>query len=212
MKQLFIALLWVGIVIPFNVQAQEIVTVTGKITDAETGEIPQALIAINEIGNWEAFGANHHTLMDKKGGFSIKIKKGGDIIVNPGIPYKSFEYKNITTDVFINIKLKIIPGQKRLSTSNPEIEKVETQTYTIKGKITDGQTGKPLQMVTVSERWVYNEEGLNRHTVTDKDGNYTFTIHKGNTINFDGLGYQSQSVNNITSNCTIDIVFNKKIP
>lgn len=72
MKQLFIALLWVGIVIPFNVQAQEIVTVTGTVTNAETGKpiygVTVALEGYNGI------------LTNKKGEYSINIPLHSQVI------------------------------------------------------------------------------------------------------------------------------------
>ena len=57
----------------------------------------------------------------------------------------------------------------------------------VTGNVKD-QTGEPLIGVSVLE------QGTSNGTVTDIDGNFSFKVAQGKTINFSYVGYQSQSV------------------
>lgn len=74
MKQLFIALLWVGMAVPFNVQAQEIVTVTGTVTNAETGK------AIEWVSVYDNDRIYSSTYTDKDGNYKIEIPIGTNVV------------------------------------------------------------------------------------------------------------------------------------
>lgn len=217
MKKLFMYGLLIGcLATPITILGQEMVTVKGRIVDRETGKPPYVLVAVNEkgVGDYyvlgDRIGSNHHVLMNRDGKFKIKIKEGGSLIVNSEYPYKNFEVKNIVKSTHLKIELDTYPDTAKPTSLSAEVAKVGTRKYTVKGKITNSITGKPLKYVTVSERWVYNENGNNRYVFSDKEGNYSFTIHEGNSINFDGMGYETQVFDNIDSNRTINISFRKK--
>ncbi|MBQ4147886.1 MAG: TonB-dependent receptor plug domain-containing protein, partial [Prevotella sp.] len=57
----------------------------------------------------------------------------------------------------------------------------------VTGNVKD-QTGEPLIGVSILE------QGTSNGTVTDIDGNFSFKVAQGKTINFSYVGYQSQSV------------------
>jgi iron complex outermembrane receptor protein len=62
------------------------------------------------------------------------------------------------------------------------------QQTTIKGKITDGETGGPLVGVTIVVK------GTTVGTTSDFDGNYQLTAEKGATIAFSFIGYKKEEV------------------
>lgn len=74
MKILFIALLWVGIAMPFNVQAQETVTVTGTVTNAETGK------PIEWVSVYDKDRIYSSTYTDKDGNYKIEVPINTDVV------------------------------------------------------------------------------------------------------------------------------------
>ncbi|WP_417371692.1 carboxypeptidase-like regulatory domain-containing protein [Gelidibacter japonicus] len=94
MKQLFIALLWVGIVIPVNVQTQETITVTGTVTNAETKN-PIEWVTVKE-----KFNETNGVYTDKNGKYKIKIKRGSDLyFIRHWYDGKSFSIDSTHFDV-----------------------------------------------------------------------------------------------------------------
>lgn len=100
MKQLLIALLWVGMAVPFNVQAQEIVTVTGTVTNAETGK--------PIYGVTVALEGHSGILTNEKGEYSINIPVPSKVI------FARYHYYGKTFTVnskHFNVALKPIPKE-----------------------------------------------------------------------------------------------------
>ena len=60
---------------------------------------------------------------------------------------------------------------------------------TLRGKVTDGETGRPLTAVTVVNMITQ------QNAYTDADGNYTLTANKGDAIAFIYLGYKNTQRN-----------------
>lgn len=197
-------------------QKKETVTITGTFIDAVTGKKPVAVVTVNEKGVADYYvmdsilSSNHHTIMDEKGNFSIEIQKGGSLSIRPTGYFRGTELKNLDKSQHVEIKLSYFEKPKTNLDFNPIVFNIGTKTYTVKGKVTDVDTGKPLKNVSVTETLVYNENGSNRHTLTDKNGNYSFTIHERNSIDFDGIGAINQVFKNITSDRTINVALKLK--
>ncbi|MDR0229859.1 MAG: hypothetical protein LBI72_12475 [Flavobacteriaceae bacterium] len=194
----------------FSIQtkAQEYVTLKGKITDATGKQVPQTIVSILEKGNWETTGSNNHTIMDRNGKFKIKVKKGSTVLFYPGSAYLSLKKSNITKNTKINVILQQ-RDSKQLN-PNPEIFNITPKKYTITGIVCDADTKKPIEMVTISERWIYNEEYASRHTVTDKEGKFVFTVHQGNQLNIEGYYHQNYDLKNIKGNTNVLIELKRK--
>lgn len=73
------------------------------------------------------------------------------------------------------------------------------QTQTVKGKITDSQTGESLVGVNVVEK------GTTNGTVTNVDGNYTINIAPNAVLNVSFIGYHMQEIQ-VAGKTTIDVV------
>lgn len=211
MKKLFMYGLLLGcLATPITILGQEKITITGKLIDAVTGKKPVAVVTINEKGVGEYFvfdeiTSNHHTIMDEKGNFSIEIEKGGSLVLNSTGYFKRVELKNLTKSQHVDVKMHYFQKPKTNLNFNPIVFNIGVKTYTVKGKVTNADTGKPLKMVSVTEPLLYNERGTTRHTVTDENGNYSITIHERNSVDFDGMGAEKQEFKNITSDRTINV-------
>lgn len=73
------------------------------------------------------------------------------------------------------------------------------QMQTVKGKITDSQTGESLVGVNVVEK------GTTNGTVTNVDGNYTINIAPNAVLNVSFIGYHMQEIQ-VAGKTTIDVV------
>ncbi|HXJ98270.1 MAG TPA: hypothetical protein VNJ50_05445 [Gelidibacter sp.] len=218
MKQLLIALLWVGIAIPFNVQAQEIVTVTGKITVEDTGKPPVGIITINEKGvaDYLVFGnnigTNHHTFMEKDGTFKFTVQKGATVVIKNGrVRYEDpLPIQNITEDQTVEIKLKKMA--RPIKTDIPDEFEKDFNIYKrvrIAGKVTDSKN-KPIGNTTVYQNKAINERGANNHTVTDNYGNFSYTIQKGSYLGFASPGMEYKHIK-IIKDTTMTVTLNNKM-
>lgn len=193
---------------PLQIKAQEYVTLKGKITDVTGKHTPETIVSILEKGIWETTGSNNHTIMDRNGKFKIKVKKGSTVLFYPGSAYLSLKKSNITKNTKINVALQQ-RDSKQLN-PNPEIYKITPKKYIITGIVRDVDTKKPLEMVTISERWIYNEEYTSRHTITDKKGKFVFTVHQGNQLNIEGYYHQNYNLKDIKGNTNVLIELKRK--
>lgn len=198
------------LVISFTVFGQETVNITGKIIDAATGKKPIAVVTINEKGVGEYFvfdeiSSNHHTIMDENGNFSIEIQKGGSLSFNPTGYFKKTELNNLTKSQYVEVELNYYQAPIINPDFDPALFDIGTKVYTVKGKVVDRTTGKGLKNVSVSELLLHNEQGNVRFTITDQNGDYSFTIHQGSTIDFDCIGCENKVVNDINSDQILNV-------
>lgn len=185
--------------------AQEVITIKGRVLDAATGKEPLCYVAVNEKGVGDFFvmgqiSSNRHVVTDSNGMFSIEIQKGGSLIFSPAIYYKTREIGNLNESQELEIKL----FYRQLPEINPKKYYLGVEKFKVLGKVLHGITEKPLQMVTISQPGLYFETGASRHTVTDRNGEFIFTVQQGARINVDAINFDEQNFI-INSDTTINV-------
>lgn len=185
--------------------AQEKVTITGKITAKDTGKPPLGIISVIQKGTvdyWAiegVIGTNRHTFVEKDGTFTFTINKGDTIQIHDGYNrYNPTQLVNLTKSKHVDFTLeptyrkdpppypsdKLLPYEKKI-----DIHK----RIKVTGKVTHAD-GRPMQNVTIAQLDVYMQKipGLWAHTVSDKNGKFSYTILKGGRIAFMGPDYETQ--------------------
>lgn len=82
---------------------------------------------------------------------------------------------------------------------------------TVKGKIIDRETGKPpYTMISIIEKGNLLSDGLNNHTIMERDGSYKLEVKKGSTVLFKPiLTYKNFEINNVTKNSKYNFTIDK---
>lgn len=207
-------------------QKKETVTIKGKITVKDTGKPPVGIITVNEKGvadymvMGDIIGTNRHTFVEKDGSFKFTINKGGTIVLKDG-GGRYMQYPAITDlneSKTINIELNKRPKNKdpRKNRSD-ELTDYEKgfdihKRVKVKGMIVDAE-GKPVDNVTIFQRNVYKGD-MNytiAHTLSNKDGSFSYEVQKGSVICFFSPGLEGQQ-HKILSDSTLDIKLLKANP
>ncbi len=95
--------------------------------------------------------------------------------------YSSSALSTVLTKISKDAGLDYKVGDKTVTVKSLEKK-------TVKGKLTDSQTGEPLIGATVTL------SGTTQGTVTDVDGNYSIEVFPNSTLNFSYIGYQTAQV------------------
>lgn len=108
------------------------------------------------------------------------------------------DVETVLNDLLVsaNVSYQILDDDLVVITPNDQYKK---QNHTIKGMVTDAQTGEPLTGVTIALL------GTTTGTVTDVDGEYTLTVEDSQAIlQVSYIGYLTQTIN-IDGQTDIDI-------
>ncbi|TDS56525.1 carboxypeptidase-like regulatory domain-containing protein [Myroides indicus] len=216
MKQLLIAFLGSCIAMPV-LYAQEMVTVTGKITVEDTGKPPVGIITLNEKGvaDYLVFGdnigTNRHTFMEKDGTFKFAVQKGGTVVikVSGGRYLNPKPVANISEDTRLELQLKRNPKSSKSDEADKfEIDFNPYKRVKVTGRVLDNNN-KPIGSATVYQRSI-NENGANAHTVTDKNGEFSYVVPQGSHISFGSMGFEYKHIK-VVKDTALTVILESKI-
>lgn len=184
------------------------ITISGKVTVAETGKPPLGITTMNVANKWvwqdpelNAYGDNEKVYVDKQGQYSITIQPGDTLMLIPNpliygrkkrYLYTGFKH-NQTLDIQVKedaksyAKLqKELPEayenlQKHIQQSDPE------QLITVSGTVISETTNRPVYRTMVSVGFVTNTKGTGTYHLTDKEGKFSIQLPKGNLLSINGL-------------------------
>lgn len=190
------------------------ITIKGKVFIKNTKEAPLSLTTINikNVWNWidndlnkGLLGENKRVYVNKKGNYSIKIKKGDTLVLLANTKLYKRDRAHIIENIQDNqtINFVLTPNDlaleetkqnsvvynnllNHIKTVNPE------KLVTVKGQILNKETQKPIRAIPISQPWVYNTNNAITFHLTDSLGKFSITVPKGDLISINSLAQESK--------------------
>lgn len=195
-----------------TVSPNDSITISGRVTVEGDETPPEGLVTINIKNSWnwadkEIKGENKRVYANKKGYYSIKIKKHDTLVLlaNTKLYKRSSNHytNNLTTDQMLDFKLiknqEVLEQTKKTPKvyalllkhlNNVDPEKL----VTVSGSVLNKSTNKPLKSILVMQPWTYNTDNYLTFHLTDSLGNFSIKVPRGDLITINSLAQESQRV------------------
>lgn len=141
---------------------------------AQTNNEPEVTLKVKDVTLEQIFKN-----LENVSGYSFRYS---DEIMSDNRKF-SYNYSNTALSVVLTKISKDAGLEYKVGDKTVTVKSLEKKT--VKGKLTDAQTGEPLIGATISIK------GETQGTVTDIDGNYSIDVYPNASLNFSYIGYET---------------------